>query len=107
MEDVVAVAVELDTGETRYFVTWGRVQHSVDPAPLEEIVLTRSSGFDLGGRPLRARLCLSLQEARDEPYFFEALVSFASKPTDAADWLTTTNERMRNGKELYYLGRPR
>ncbi len=75
VEDVVAVAVDVDDGTTRFFITWGRIQSTVDPQPLEELVLRHAAGFDLGGTPVRARLCDTLQEARNEPYFFEALVS--------------------------------
>jgi len=28
MDDIVAVAVELESGESRYFLTWGRIQGS-------------------------------------------------------------------------------
>lgn len=47
VEDLVAVAVELESGETRFFLTWGRIQERVDPAPLAALVLRQASTFDL------------------------------------------------------------
>ena len=34
MDDVVAVELGLGDGEPRYFLTWGRIQNAVDPAPV-------------------------------------------------------------------------
>lgn len=39
VEHVVAVEVALTDGGKRYFLTWGRIQDAVDPAPLCEVVL--------------------------------------------------------------------
>ena len=69
MEDIVAVAVDLDAGERRFFLTWGRIQDPVDRGPLERLILEQSTGFALGGKPLRAKVCSSLQVAADEPFF--------------------------------------
>ena len=100
---------ELDTGDRRYFVTWGRIQDKVDPAPLEQLVFQHSSRCDLGGEPVRAILCDSLREARDERYFFEALLAFGQQQIPYGDsyaaWRAETQEAMENGRELYYLGR--
>ncbi len=71
MENIVAVEVELENGQRRYFLTWGRIQDAVDPALLEQLVLRQSPRFSLGGKPIRARLCLSLQEASRESCFYE------------------------------------
>jgi hypothetical protein len=110
VDDVVAVRVTLESGEARFFMTYGRIQDPVDPAELEAIVLDHSRGFSLGGTPVSARVCASLQEARDEPYFFEALVSFSLSPIPFGDgypaWRSSMDEQMRNGKQLSYLGRP-
>jgi hypothetical protein len=78
MQDVIAVAVRLDNG-CRYFTTWGRVHDPVDPDPIAHVVLRNAHRYDLGGTPVSAEVCWSLQEASDEPYFHEALVEFASE----------------------------
>jgi hypothetical protein len=111
VDDVVAVAVELASGEQRYVITWGRMQDNVDPAPLEALVLRHAGGFDLGGDAVSARVCDSLQEARNERYFFEALVDWGAKVAlakqdDHPTWRQEMAERMDEGRELYFLGRP-
>ncbi len=72
-------------------------------------MLRHAAGFDLGGTPVRARLCDTLQEARDEAYFFEALVSYASMPIPFGDeydaWRSQIGSEMEEGRGLYYLGR--
>jgi hypothetical protein len=110
VEDVVAVAIVLASGERRHVITWGRIQDAVDPAPLQALVLRHASRFALGGDAVAAEVCPSLQSARDEPYFFEALVRFGMRSIPFGDgyddWRDEVAERMEQGKELYYLGRP-
>jgi hypothetical protein len=79
MEDIVAVAVELEDGSERFFLTWGRIQDAVKPAPIEQLMLGVSTQFSLGGKPVNARLCPSLQEARDEPYFYESFFGMCQR----------------------------
>jgi hypothetical protein len=106
MEEVVAVELRLEGGETRYFMTWGRVQDPVDGSALEAIVMGQAPAFDLGGVPLRARLCGTLQEASRQPYFFEALLSFSRRrPAWTEAWRKSADRKMRKGKDLFYLGR--
>jgi hypothetical protein len=110
MEDIVAVAITLEDGARRYFLTWGRIQDPVDPEPLEQIILERSTGFSLGGKPVRAELCVSLQEAAKEPYFYECYFSMcqAKRPNGKKydKWQRKIDELMRRGKQIWYLGRP-
>ena len=98
----MAVAVELASGERRYFITWGRIQDNVDPVPLEALVLSHASPFDLGGSAVAARVCLNLQEARNEPYFYESLVDIAREPhsADHLEWRPRTAEAVTEGKAL-------
>ncbi len=109
MEDIVAVEVELENGQRRYFLTWGRIQDVVDPEPLEQLVLEQSTGFDLGGAAVSARLCLSLQEASREPYFYEYFFTMCQQKIPFGNrydpWRKQMNKKMKQGKELYYLGR--
>ena len=111
MEDIVAVAVELDNGEERFFMTWGRIQDTVDPEPLEQLVLKHCVGYSLGGKPVKTRMCWTLQEAAHAPHFYEGLFSFSQRPIPFGDhyqtWRAERNKRMQQGKELYYLGNPR
>ncbi len=108
MEDVVAVAVRLDDGTERYFITWGRLQHAVDPHPLASLVLRHAHGFALGGTPVGARVCWSLWEARDAPYFYEGLTEFAREPIPDGrrytKWKTRKIRALEAGKEIYYCG---
>jgi hypothetical protein len=63
MEDVVAVRVDLVTGESRYFMTWGRIQDVVDPEPLEALVMRHASGYD-SAENQRGRSCASHSASR-------------------------------------------
>jgi hypothetical protein len=57
VEDVVAVAVNLADGSSRYFLTWGRVQDMVNAGPVCEAVLQYASSCSLGADAEGARLC--------------------------------------------------
>lgn len=113
MEDLVAVEVRLADGDVRYFLTWGRIQHRVDPAPLCDVVLQASSSFSLGADPVSAQACATLREAAQSPnapYFYECFLSFCHKPIPRGDsyeaWRAATDLAMRAGKEISYCGRP-
>jgi hypothetical protein len=110
MDHLVAIAVELEGGARRFYMTWGRIQHADDPEPLEQLVLRYCVRNDLGGNPLKARMCRTLQEASHTPYFYEALFSFSQTHIPFGDhyqaWRSELNERMQRGEELYYLGNP-
>ena len=112
MDDLVAVRVRLLSGEARYFITYGRIQDPVDPAPLEEIVLRQAGKYSLEGDAVSAELCTSLREASDEPRFYEALYIFSQEPIPFAPgrkrekWRQRIDREMRGGKHLYYLGAP-
>jgi hypothetical protein len=64
--------------------------------------------FAIGGTAASARLCDSLQEARDAPYFFEAVIAFAHRPIPFGPgyeaWRRRLLRRMRDGKEICFLG---
>lgn len=108
MEDIVAVEVTTSDGHRAYFMTWGRIQDIVDPGPIERLMLKVAHKFAIGGAAESARICKSLQEAKDAPYFYEAVVAFAHKPIpfgpDYANWRRRMQRRMRAGKEIYFLG---
>jgi hypothetical protein len=108
MEDIVAVEVKLDTNEKRYFLTWGRVHDRVDPSPLEALILRTCPNLSLNGNAVGARVCATLQEAADQPYFFECFFAMCQKKipfgTKYAQWAEKTKRAMNAGKEIFYLG---
>lgn len=110
MEEIVAVDVQLESGDHRYFLTWGRVHHPTDPTALETLVLDQSRRFSLGGAPIKAGICLTLQEAATQPYFYECFFSMCQKRVPYGpryrQWAEETRRAMNDGKELYFLGRP-
>jgi hypothetical protein len=111
MEDIVAVEVELEDGDRCYFLTWGRIQDAVDPEPLERLIFERCRRFDLGGIPVRARLCGTLQEAVDAPYFYEYFFMMGQEKIPFGRrykrWRREMNKKMLEGKELCHLGNPK
>jgi hypothetical protein len=113
VEDVVAVAVDLADGSSRYFLTWGRIQDKVDPGPVCEAVLRYAWSCSLGADPEGARLCATLREAadsRDAPYFYECFLALASQPVprgaEYAAWRVEKAGEMAAGREIWYCGRP-
>jgi hypothetical protein len=113
MEDVIAVAVRLDDGRQRYFLTWGRIQDVADPEPVCDLVLRFSRSCSLGAAPVSARLCPTLREAADSPdapYFYEAFLAFGSHPVpsgaDYPAWKANIAEMMEAGQDIWYCGQP-
>jgi hypothetical protein len=108
METIVAVEVQLENGERRYFLTWGRIQNTIDPKPLEDLILKKSSHFAIGGKAISARLCASLQEASNEPGFYVCFFEMCQMKipygkTTYPKWRSKINKLMRNGKEIAFL----
>ena len=109
MDDIVAVRVELDTGEHRYFITWGRLHDVVDPRPLAHVILANAHHFSLGGKPIQASVCDSLSEASGAPYFFEGLLAISRESIPFGpgyeEWRKSKLEAMAKGREIHFLGR--
>jgi hypothetical protein len=108
MEDLVAVELITLEGPVCYFITWGRIQDAVDPEPLEQLILSVADHFALPGTPRSTKLCDSLQDAKEAPFFYEALFSFAQKPIPFGSgyqkWRRRMDKLMRQGKEIYAVG---
>jgi hypothetical protein len=108
MEDIVAIKASDAGGKHHFFMTWGRVFDRTDPQPLLDAVGRHLPQFGLS-EPRHLEICATLQEAREEPYFFEALVLFARQPAiDAAhraEWEARCRERVNSGKDIYHLGK--
>ena len=108
MDDVIALRVGLDNGEFRYFMTWGRVLDVVDPRPVQTILSNCLGQFDLGGVATSVTVCDSLRDAAESKYFFEALFQMSQERIPFGDgygaWQEEKAQRMRDGKEFWYLG---
>jgi hypothetical protein len=53
VEDIVAVKITLESGKTRYVLTWGRIPEAIDPQPLEQLIRDNLKSLSLGGFPLQ------------------------------------------------------
>jgi hypothetical protein len=108
MEDVVAMALQLQSGEEAYVLTWGRLQHAVDPLPLAYIVLKHAGRFSLSTVVTGVRLCESLREAVIAPRFFECLVAIGREQIpygqDYASWRRGKLALMESGRDLWFAG---
>ncbi len=110
MDDIVAVEVRLDTGESRFFLTWGRLHDPVNPEKLAAVVLkaTTINRWGMGGEPVSARVRWSLHPATAAPYFYECFFKMCQQPIPYGDdypaWRRRIMRRMREGKEIWYLG---
>ena len=113
MDDVIAIQVELANGTRRFFLTFGRIQDTVDPTAVCELVLAHAGQYTLGGEPVSATLCRTLREAatsEDAPYFYEGLLSLGRTAISFGDnyptWRAQVAAEMQAGKYLYYCGTP-
>lgn len=113
MDDVIAVEVRLADGARRFFVTWGRIQHPVDPDPVCAVVIRFARDCALGCDPVTARLCSTLRDAADSddaPLFYEALLSYSRQAIPFGDgyeaWRTQMADAMTRGQQIAYCGRP-
>jgi len=57
---------------------------------------------------VKARVCATLREAADEPYFYEVLLALARQSIPFGDgyeeWRSAKAARMKDGKEFHSLG---
>lgn len=113
MDSIIAVRLTLDSGADRFFLTWGRLG-ACDPWPgdIERAALKASIGYALGGTPIAARVCDSLQEASAERYFYECLIKMQRQMPDPAKkkfvaWTRKVTAAVLRGEELYFLGLPK
>src|ERR1051325_7081898 len=102
MEDVVAVKAIDSRGKCHFFLTWGRAFDRTDPNPLLDAIRPSLSRCGLS-RIRRLEICPTLQEASNQPYFFEALLFFTGQRAAST---VVRRRRIRSGKDVYYLGKP-
>jgi hypothetical protein len=108
MEELVAIKVVDAKRSAHFFITWGRVFDAVGPEPLVSAVRRQLRQF--GIHAVRSiRICDTLQEAADQPYFYEALIAFSQQRVPYGHaypkWRTTRRKQIEAGKEIYYLGK--
>ena len=113
MDDVIAVRVAMDDGSNRFFVLLGRIQATVDRAPVEGLVMSLCGRYQLYGTPVSAHVCEMLREAADSPeapYFYEALLTVTRERIPFgpkyAKWSKKMRKEMRKGKHVAYCGGP-
>jgi hypothetical protein len=108
MEDVVAIRIVLSDQSERFFMTWGRVLDEVDRASLATLVRAHASKFRLGGEVAEVAVCETLHDAREAPYFYEALIRFSRTgprmDDDYEAWRCQIRDALLAGRELYFLG---
>jgi hypothetical protein len=112
VEDVVAVAVRLADGSSRYLLTWVCVQDYVDPDPVCETMLRYASSCSLGSAPESARLCARYAKPPTpltRRTLYECFPALASRPVprgaDCAAWRLEKAGEMAAGREIWYCGR--
>jgi hypothetical protein len=107
MEDVVAVEV-LAPPERHYFLTWGRVFDPVNGGDLLGVVGAQLGQYGVDRKIATSRVCATLQEAAQAPYFFEGFMYFCHRPIPYGDeydrWKTKVRSEMEEGRGVYYLG---
>jgi len=112
VDSIIAVRVTLGSGENRYFLTWGDLgSNRAWPGDIERAVLTASARWAVGGTPVAARVCDSLQDASGERYFYECLIRMQQEMPAAtgrkfATWADVMTAAVLRGEELHFLGVP-
>jgi hypothetical protein len=112
VEEVVAVEVGLADGQSRYFITWGRIQGGVAYGAVADLV-ARAAAEQYGMREIAfTRVCGSLREAAEAAeaeHFYEGLARFASVKIPQGRrsykrWRKRRAKAMEQGREIYYCG---
>jgi hypothetical protein len=109
---IIAVRVRLASGADRYFLTWGDLGANHPwPGDIERAVLAAAGKWALGGKPVDASVCDSLQEASHERYFYESLIlmqrEIPSTMRRFDTWADRRSAAVLRGDEMYYCGRPK
>jgi hypothetical protein len=108
MDDVVALALQLESGDEAFVITWGRLYHAVDTLPLAHAVLKQRQQFQLQSPVTGVRLCESLREAALAPRFFECLLAVGRERIpfgpDYASWRRRKLAMVESGRDLWFAG---
>ncbi len=110
VEDVIAVRVTLEDGESLAFMTWGRLFDAVDETEILDAVEKALPTYGIRAWSTIA-VCDNLGEVANERYFYEALLSFAWKAPPSgkrhASWQSKKRKLVKAGRNIYFLGRPK
>ena len=109
MDSIVAVAVRLDTGLQRFYLTFGRIFDPVDSVELEKVVLIYAKLSKIDGKPVNAEVAYSLLDAAREPYFYEAYFLIINTYNELLDLhgdnlMSVLQTDLRKGKYIFYCG---
>ena len=108
MDDVVALALQLESGREAYVLTWGRLHHPVDPLPLAHVILRHAPQLSLETHVTGVRLCDSLREAAVAPRFFECLVALSREQVVRGRgypaWRRHKIALLDLGKDIWFAG---
>jgi hypothetical protein len=108
MEEVVAIRIVDQKRKAHFVLTWGRAFDASSPAPLLNAVRRHLGQFGIHAIG-SIRVCGTLQAAADQPYFYEALITFSQQRIPYgqtyAKWKTTRRKQIEAGREIYYLGK--
>lgn len=102
MEYIVAIKFKRSDGKIGAYLTWGRIFDSLEDTELLEIVKNKFKN-------LEPRLCRTLQEVSQFPYFYEGLWTFSQEyrpmeGEEALKWKKKKAEEMKRGSDFYLLG---
>ena len=110
MDDIVAVRAETDAGQVGFWLTWGRLFDPVDPTAMIAAIRPHLRLAEQRGEINQVRICHSLQEASEQPYFFEGFWSLGQTRipfgSDYEGWAAEKRAELADGRGLFYLGDP-
>ena len=107
MEDIVGIKfIDKIEGEGAV-ITWGRIFDNLDDKELLEVVKKRLIRF--GAKNIESiKLCYSLMEIADQPYFYECLIYFIQNPIPFGDghasWIEKKRKALCSGNDISFLG---
>ena len=107
MDDIVALKVTDKNCGQAAFITWGRIFGAVDSQSLIKVVSKHLHHFGIL-QPEELELCYCLQDVKDFPNFYEALIYFAQRPIrfgvrSYPAWAKERKQAMLKGNEIYFL----
>jgi hypothetical protein len=108
MEDIIAICVTEKDGASVAFITWGRLFDAVDETEILAAVERSLPRFGIRDST-ELKVCDNLGEVAGERYFYEALFHFAAEfdhgYINYESWRIDKRERVKAGKDIYFLGR--
>jgi hypothetical protein len=107
MNDVVGIRAFDSERQWVGFMTYGRLWDPIDDSEMIAAIKTALPTFGLRA-VTEVLLCETLQELRGCPYFYEGLLSFASRPIAFGEnydtWRAWAREELAAGRGLFCVG---